>query len=144
IKELSKYALPMVSSTATHDRIAVLNETTGEEADRKQGSSLYSDFFFPVAPSNSRLAEQTADWVMGGKVGKDAEDIEKVLADASAAGADVAGRHLADACLTALEKRGYSGERDLVDPGGPQTGPESVVAGICAAEPPPVLVYYGG
>lgn len=144
IKELSKYALPMVSSTATHDRIAVLNETTGEEADRKQGSSLYSDFFFPVAPSNSRLAEQTADWVMGGKVGKDAEDIEKVLAVAYTAGPEIYGRHLADAFLKALEKSGYSGERGLVDYDGEQKRPESVVDDICAADPRPDLVYYAG
>jgi hypothetical protein len=54
VRVLSGARIPMVGTTATFDDVAM--ETSGK----------YSQYFFPVAPSNTRLAEQAALWAYRG------------------------------------------------------------------------------
>lgn len=54
VRVLSGARIPMVGTTATFDDVAM--ETSGK----------YSQYFFPVAPSNTRLADQAALWAYRG------------------------------------------------------------------------------
>ncbi|WDZ90232.1 ABC transporter substrate-binding protein [Nocardiopsis sp. HUAS JQ3] len=54
VRVLSGARIPMISTTATFDDVAM--ETSGK----------YSQYFFPVAPSNTRMAEQAALWAYRG------------------------------------------------------------------------------
>ncbi|UOE19303.1 hypothetical protein NI17_021630 [Thermobifida halotolerans] len=147
IEVLSRYALPMVSSTATFDDIAALH-----------GS--YSDFFFPIAPSNTRLGSQAAEWALRGASSTDADGTWELPATGTA---------VAVADTTSTESYGEDLANKFMDhflAGGGRAGTEAlgalayrangvipyernggqsldtVVERICAD--PPDLVYYAG
>jgi len=139
IRKLSGYALPMVSSTATYDYIGTLEEA-GEEGGGEGKEDFYSDFFFPTAPSNSRVADQTAELVAAGRVGG---EVRNVLALAYTAEAELYGPHLAKEFIRALESRDGS-VRGRVDGYSDVAELGSVVDDICRDGYQPDLVYYAG
>nr|WP_237450129.1 hypothetical protein [Nocardiopsis alba] len=54
IQKISEAFIPMVGTTATYDDVA------------QSGHRRHSEFYFPLAPSNSRIAEQAARWARHG------------------------------------------------------------------------------
>lgn len=137
IRELSRYALPMVSSTATFDEIAYLK------------NEIPSDFFFPVAPSNTRLASQAAAWARGSVFG---EDIETALAVAYTNDSELYGKDLADKFMKQFNVGHSSAGTELLTKSGSEgdvisykddgSSLERAVEQVCANRPD--LVYYAG
>ena len=109
--------IPMVGTTATYDDVA------------QHGARQHNEFFFPVAPANSRIAEQAAYWAYHGVPWTTAEGAEHGLEPARTAVAIASGRraadggeheqygpHLAELFMTAFEKEGgtvWEGVRGL-------------------------------
>ncbi|XKK41232.1 hypothetical protein HFP72_13325 [Nocardiopsis sp. ARC36] len=54
IRIVGDAGIPMVGTTATYDDVA------------RSGERRHNEFFFPVAPANSRVAEQAAHWAYNG------------------------------------------------------------------------------
>ncbi|TDQ55132.1 hypothetical protein [Actinorugispora endophytica] len=140
IGALSKFGLPMVSSTATYDDIARI----GEER---------TDFFFPIAPSNTRLARQAAQWGWSGAESADgslepSRSAVAVADDSSTEsyGVDLAGSFMAR--FTALGGEAGAEAAEGFPPGVVPYGGEGqpslqdVVREVCAD--PPELFYYAG
>ncbi|MEC3892738.1 hypothetical protein [Nocardiopsis sp. LDBS1602] len=72
IQKISEAFIPIVGTTATYDDVA-LSEPWG-----------HSGFYFPIAPSNSRIAEQAAYWARHGASWKDGDSEEGLPAHATA------------------------------------------------------------
>lgn len=160
IRVLSAAQIPMIGTTATFDGVA------------REASGKYSQYFFPLAPSNSRLAEQAAAWAYEGVAWEGDTDAEGAPAELGPARTAVAvansnegesyGPHLAVEFMSAfraLGGRAWEGEGEpppiaLADePAAPAPGvvpyqeggtsQSEILREVCA-EDPPDLIYFAG
>ncbi|MEU3306878.1 ABC transporter substrate-binding protein [Nocardiopsis sp. NPDC006832] len=105
IREVGKASLTMMGTTATFDDVA------------RSGAGGHNRFFFPVAPSNSRIAAQAAQWALEGVSWTDPEGAEHGLPEHKTAVAladaetdaknnehEQYGRHLAQEFMEAFVK----------------------------------------
>lgn len=99
--------IPMVGTTATYDDVA------------KQGNRQHNEFFFPLAPANSRIAMQSAHWAYHGVPWVDGSGVDHGLAPARTAVAIASaqkapdggeheqyGPHLAEQFMSAFRNEG--------------------------------------
>ncbi|MFE9243359.1 ABC transporter substrate-binding protein [Nocardiopsis sp. NPDC006938] len=162
IKEVGDASLTMVGTTATFDDVA------------QYGQREHSEFYFPVSPANSRIAEQSAHWAREGVSWRGADGVERGLkrhdtavaiagaeTDADGGRHEQYGPHLAREFMAAFEDRGgrvWEGARDL----GPEeydgrgvllyrdgdedadTTYERQLERLCTDDDPPDLLYYAG
>ncbi|WP_141926097.1 hypothetical protein [Haloactinospora alba] len=157
VRELTRAAIPMVGSTTTFDGIAEM-ETGGS-----------SPFFYPVAPSNTRIATQAAHWARygaspaeEGSAGHRLEPADTAVALADDTQDESYGVDLASTFMREFSTRGgqayqQRGAAPHTTAGGEEL-PEGVVpygaeAGrtlgerierICRTDPTPDVVYYAG
>ncbi|RCV50674.1 type 1 periplasmic-binding domain-containing protein [Marinitenerispora sediminis] len=148
IGELTRAGLPMVSTAATFDNLSELQP------------HRHSEFFFPIAPSNTRIARQAATWAYHGAAGggRALEPARSAvaLADDSPGelyGIDLAttfarqftdqGGHMAPFEPVHHNSNGLNPEPGVLTYGGPEQ-PDILTraAQICAD--PPDLIYYAG
>ncbi|MFC3998544.1 hypothetical protein ACFOVU_21645 [Nocardiopsis sediminis] len=151
IEAFTRAGIPMVAGTATYDDIALLADEAGERR--------FSPLFFPIAPSNTRMAQQAAYWAYHGAEHTDpdsdpaAPDVwrldpaRRVVAIADTAPGDSYGRDLAEAFVeefTDLAGPAAEGEAAAVETyrGGDPTQLGRALDEICAD--PPDLIYYAG
>ncbi|MFE1391917.1 hypothetical protein ACFW3Z_03525 [Nocardiopsis alba] len=160
IQKISEAFIPIVGTTATYDDVA-LSEPWG-----------HSGFYFPIAPSNSRIAEQAAYWARHGASWKDGDSEEGLPAHATAVAIahdppppgdgeehEQYGPHLAERFMDFFERfdgepwRGSEGLGESEQAGvllyqeeSEGDGPtlREVVKKVCAPEEPPELLYYAG
>ncbi|MEU3141220.1 hypothetical protein [Nocardiopsis alba] len=160
IQKISEAFIPIVGTTATYDDVA-LSEPWG-----------HSGFYFPIAPSNSRIAEQAAYWARHGASWKDGDSEEGLPAHATAVAIahnppppggekehEQYGPHLAERFMDFFE--GFDGEpwrgseglgeseqagvllyQEEREGDGPTL--REVVKKVCAPKEPPELLYYAG
>ncbi|MGI5119990.1 ABC transporter substrate-binding protein [Marinactinospora thermotolerans] len=149
ISRLTEAGLPMVGTTATYDQISLLEPFR------------HSAYFFPIAPSNTRIAEQAAYWARyGAGAGQEGglEPSGDAIAIADDSTGELYGVGLATTFLARFEALGGTipdlgtrlpradgqlSERGVLTYGGQgQPTLRERVAEICAD--PPDLVYYAG
>ncbi|GAA0982688.1 hypothetical protein GCM10009551_027980 [Nocardiopsis tropica] len=160
IRIVGDAGIPMVGTTATYDDVA------------RSGERQHNEFFFPVAPANSRIAEQAAHWAYNGVpwtgdrgVEYGLEPARTAVAIASAGAAEDGGAHeqygphLAELFMAAFQEEGgsvWEGARGL--------GPEEYADGtllygsgdleedttfrdhldrLCTEDPPDLLYFAG-
>lgn len=155
--------LPMVGTTATHDDVAQYSESRQDEQgdeEPRYGVRRHNEYFFPVAPANSRIAEQAARWAYRGVRWQDEDGSEHGLKPAGTAVAiagddgehDRYGPHLAEKFMAAFEA-----EKNHLREGAQE--PETITDGtllydsradlgehldrLCTDEPPD-LIYFAG
>lgn len=154
IRALGDVHLPMVGTTATFDDIAFHH------------NEYPSYLFFPIAPSNTRLAQMSAFWAREG-VSKNIETddgevrrhslgpVGEAVAIANAEPGETYGTHLAEAFMAEFTRLGGtpwngSQERPGTEPGvlfyqvegAKGTGIRSRLEEVCAD--PPNLIYFAG
>ncbi|MFC4562806.1 hypothetical protein ACFO4E_13145 [Nocardiopsis mangrovi] len=152
IGAFTRAGIPMVAGTATYDDIALLADETGERR--------FSQFFFPIAPSNTRIAQQAAYWAYHGAERTDPdsdpaapdvwrlEPARRVVAIADTAEGDSYGRNLAEAFaagfadLAGPAADGESAAEVHTYRGGRPTELSAALDEVCAD--PPDLIYYAG
>ncbi|MFJ9555840.1 ABC transporter substrate-binding protein [Nocardiopsis sp. NPDC101807] len=160
IRIVGDAGIPMVGTTATYDDVA------------RSGERRHNEFFFPVAPANSRIAEQAAHWARNGVpwtsdrgVGYGLEPARTAVAIASAGAAEDGGTHeqygphLAELFMTAFQEKGgsvWDGVRGL----GPQEYADGTLLygsgdleedttfrdhldRLCTEDPPDLLYFAG-
>ncbi|WP_285758536.1 hypothetical protein [Nocardiopsis ansamitocini] len=137
ISVLAKAGIPMIATTPTFDDIDLVN-------------GRHSDFFFPLAPSNTRIATQAAAWAREG-VTTDKGQLpraERVAVFWQRSKEDLYGGQLASVFMGEFNRPGALGGGI---PGGvaldagydPQgTGLRDTVRSVCQEEPD--MVYYAG
>jgi ABC-type branched-subunit amino acid transport system substrate-binding protein len=138
IRRLTEAGIPMVGSTVTYDDVALM------------GGDRYSDLFFPIAPSNSRIARQAAYWARHGaghgdeEGGPALEPSATAVAIADGSEGETYGVHLAENFMEAFT--GLGG----VDPVGRVLSYDSADGQSLqdtireACEHSPELVYFAG
>ncbi|WP_017544018.1 ABC transporter substrate-binding protein [Nocardiopsis prasina] len=162
IKEVGDASITMVGTTATFDDVA------------QSGAREHSEFYFPVSPANTRIAEQSAHWARYGVSWRDADGAERGLrphqtavaiasgeTDAEGGPHEQYGPHLAREFIAAFKDRGgrvwegaeglerdeYDGQGVLLYQNGESetdTTYEQQLERLCTDEDPPDLLYYAG
>ncbi|WP_067969261.1 type 1 periplasmic-binding domain-containing protein [Nocardiopsis trehalosi] len=138
IREFTRAGIPMIGSTATYDAVA--------EVDGRP-----SPFFFPIAPSNTRIARQAAYWAFYGAERTDDEGVRRGLEPAATAMAiaddsagETYGMDLAATFMAEFARLAGGDPAEGVVPydADAATSLRDAVAEVCAD--PPELVYFAG
>ncbi|MFC7326477.1 hypothetical protein [Marinactinospora rubrisoli] len=148
IGELTRAGLPMVSTAATFDNLSELQP------------HRHSEFFFPIAPANTRIARQAAAWAYHGAEsgGRTLEPARTAVALADDSPGELYGVDLATTFARQFtdeggimkpfqpvhrNSNGLNPDRGVLTYGGPEQ-PDILLraAQICAD--PPDLIYYAG
>ncbi|MBR8742709.1 ABC transporter substrate-binding protein [Nocardiopsis sp. MG754419] len=162
IQKVGEAALTMVGTTATFDDVAQF------------GAREHSEFYFPVAPSNSRIAEQAAHWARHGvprsvaegrEIGLPGHETAVAIAsaqtDAEGGAHEQYGPHLAQEFMAAFVDRGGAVWEGTEDLGSDEYDDQGVLLyqdghletdttyrehleRLCSDEDPPDLLYYAG
>lgn len=161
IKEVGDASITMVGTTATFDDVA------------KSGDREHSEFYFPISPANTRIAEQSAHWARSGVSWRGEDGVERGLEPHETAVAIASGEtdteggtheqygpHLAREFIDAFERRGgrvWEGAEGLgrneYDRGvllyqngesEDDTTYEEQLERLCTDDDPPDLLYYAG
>ncbi len=162
VQKVGEATMTMVGTTATFDDVA------------QYGEREHSEFYFPVAPSNSRMAEQSAHWALHGvpwtapsgqEHGLPAHETAVAIAsaerDASGDDHEQYGPDLARRFMTAFVDGGggvWEGAQDLGSDEYDDQGVLLYQSGeletdttykehldrLCSDEDPPELLYYAG
>ncbi|WP_020480265.1 ABC transporter substrate-binding protein [Nocardiopsis ganjiahuensis] len=162
VQKVGEAALTMVGTTATFDDVA------------QYGDREHSEFYFPVAPSNSRIADQAAHWARNGVPWSDADGREAGLpahdtavaiasaeTDAEGAEHEQYGPDLARKFMSAFVEGGgevWAGAEDLGSDKYDDQGVLLYQSGhldtdttykehlnrLCSDDDPPDLLYYAG
>ncbi|MGW5875378.1 ABC transporter substrate-binding protein [Nocardiopsis terrae] len=162
VQKVGEASIAMVGTTATFDDVA------------QYGAREHSEFYFPIAPANTRVAEQAAHWARQGVPWSGSDGVERGLephrtavAIASAQTDDEGGKHeqygphLAREFIAAFREGGgsvwegaegldgdeYDGEGVLLyQTGDPETDTTYAeqLERLCTDDDPPDLLYYAG
>ncbi|GHC77961.1 hypothetical protein GCM10007079_15530 [Nocardiopsis terrae] len=162
IRKVGEASIPMVGTTATFDDVA------------QYGAREHSEFYFPIAPANTRVAEQAAHWARQGVPWSGTDGVERGLephrtavaiasaqTDAEGGKHEQYGPHLAREFIAAFREGGgtvwegaegldgdeYDGEGVLLyQTGDPETDTTYAeqLERLCTDDDPPDLLYYAG